>query len=70
MQPYALFDYELEDVILAFYEESKGDLVYEQLERVHVLKPGKDGPYAPISLMGVDLLKRFKFNYRMPTLDL
>jgi len=62
--------YELEDVILAFEKISLQDLIYVRLEKIDVVKPRKNSIDFPLSVIGVDLLQRFHFDYCNPRASL
>jgi hypothetical protein len=62
--------YEMHDTIIALEEEGTGELIYERLEKIDILKPEKESVKLPFSLLGTDFLKRFEFKYRMPILEL
>lgn len=63
--------YEMHDVFIILEEEGTGELSYERLEKVDVLKPeGNEESYFDFSLMGTDFLRRTDFKYRGPILEI
>lgn len=54
--------YELRDVVLIF-ETKDGELDFERLERVDVIRPRPDSVLLPFSLLGIDIISRFKLSY-------
>ena len=54
--------YVLPDVTL-FFESDDGTYDVERLQKLDVIKPRKDGIKLPFSLLGVDVIRRFKLTY-------
>jgi len=54
--------YILPDVTLLF-ETDKGNYIIEKIEKIDVIKPRRDSILLPFSLLGVDILSRFKLVY-------
>jgi len=62
--------YILPDVTFLFIEDKTEEPIYVHLKEIDVIPPPsdmkKDESILTKSLMGVDLLKKFHFDYRMP----
>lgn len=54
--------YVLSDVTL-FFESEDGTYNIERLQKVDVIKPRKDSVRLPFSLLGIDVIRRFKLTY-------
>jgi hypothetical protein len=54
--------YILRDVFLVF-ETIEGEMEFEKLEKIDVVKPKADSILLPFSLLGVDIISRFKLTY-------
>lgn len=53
--------YILRDVTLVF--ETEGELEFERLEKVDVINPKIDSVLLPFSLLGIDVISRYKLTY-------
>jgi len=54
--------YILRDVILIF-ETKEGEFQFERLDRVDVIPPKANSILLPFSLLGIDIISRFKLTY-------
>jgi len=54
--------YILRDVFLIF-ETEEGEFEFEKLDKIDVVKPGANSILLPFSLLGVDVISRFKLTY-------
>lgn len=54
--------YILNDVVLIF-ETKEGELDFQRLDKVTVIQPKPDSILLPFSLLGIDILTRFKLTY-------
>jgi len=54
--------YVLRDVIIIF-ETREGELGFERLDKIDVIPPKADSLILPFSLLGIDILSRFKLTY-------
>jgi len=59
----------LPDVTL-FLETENGTYNIERLQKVDVIKPRKDSTKLPFSLLGIDVIRRFKLTYTKDELTL
>jgi len=54
--------YILRDVILVF-ETKEGEFQFERLDKIDVIRPKADSILLPFSLLGIDIISRFKLTY-------
>lgn len=54
--------YIMRDVFVIF-ETTEGELEFEKLEKIDVVKPKADSILLPFSLLGVDIISRFRLTY-------
>ena len=54
--------YLLRDVFLIF-ETAEGEFEFEKLDKIDVVQPKADSTLLPFSLLGVDIISRFKLTY-------
>jgi len=52
----------LRDVILIF-ETKEGEFQFERLDKIDVIPPKADSILLPFSLLGIDIISRFKLTY-------
>lgn len=52
----------LQDVILIF-ETKEGEFQFEKLDKIDVIPPKADSILLPFSLLGIDIISRFKLTY-------
>jgi len=62
--------YKLDDITIVFLEKNTKKKIPQTLKRIHVIKPPEgmteDDLSYPVNLIGVDLLRRFHFEYSNP----